>query len=459
MTHRPHVPTLAACILALGLAGAARGQTIHASPGPEVLAGEALQLSLDGLSPGATVRLRSSRMQRDFFGLRPYQAEALFQADAQGRIDLARQAPLSGDYAGADGHGLFWAMTPVNAKATATAAASAPADEVLIQAFDTEQQLLTERRLRLRAVAADVVTRPVAEFSGALYAVQPGKKRAAVIVLGGSEGGSSTARHSAPELASQGFAVLGLPYYSPGGWSASGPTPAELPGLPASFADIELSQLEKARDWLAAQPEVDASRIAVYGISKGAEFALAAASRMPWIKSVVAIVPSDVIWEGWGPVAPKNDTRSSFAWRGQALPYVPYQDFDAEFAGLAQGKDVLIRRPMDKGRAAHPERVAAARIEVEKIQAPVLLVGGTDDQVWDSGGMARAIEARRKQAGLSTVALVYEGAGHPLSGNGYGPTTQFNVGPMKFGGTPAATARAQADAWPKTMAFLRETLK
>ena len=455
MTHRLHTQLFAACALALALTAAASAQTIQARPGPEVLAGEALALTVDGLKPGATVRLRSSRMQRDFFGVRPYQAEALFQADAQGRIDLASQAPLSGDYAGADGRGMFWSMTPVKA----SAAASAPADEVLIQAFDTEQHLLTERRLRLRAVAADVVTRPVAEFAGAVYAVQPGKKRAAVIVLGGSEGGSSTARHSAPELASQGFAVLGLPYYSPGGYSATGPTPAELPSLPASFADIELSQLEKARDWLAAQPEVDASRIAVYGISKGAEFALAAASRMPWIKSVVAIVPSDVIWEGWGPDAPKPDTRSSFAWKGQPLAYVPYQDFDAEFAGMARGLDVLIRRPMDKGRTAHPERVDAARIEVEKIKAPVLLVGGLDDQVWDSGGMARAIEARRQLAGLTTVALVYEGAGHPLSGNGYAPTTQYNAGPMKMGGQPAATARAQADAWPKTMAFLRETLK
>ena len=455
MKHRLQTPFFAACALVLAATAAAAAPAIQAIPGPEVLAGEALTLTVDGLPPGTTVRLRSSRIQQDFSGLRPYQAEAMFKADAQGRIDLARQAPLSGDYTGADERGMFWAMTPVKSPSVS----SVPTDEVLIQAFDAEQHLLAERHLRLRAVAADVVTRPVGEFAGAVYAVQPGKKRAAVIVLGGSEGGSSTARRSAPELASQGFAVLGLPYYSPGGWSATGPTAAELPSLPASFADIELSQLEMARDWLAAQPEVDASRIAVYGISKGAEFALAAASRMPWIKSVVAIVPSDVIWEGWGPDAPKPDARSSFAWQGKPLAYVPYQDFAAEFAGMARGLDVLIRRPMDKGRAAHPERVAAARIEVENIKAPVLLIGGMDDQVWDSGGMARAIEARRQQAGLTTVALVYEGAGHPLSGNGYAPTTQFNAGPMKFGGTPAATARAQADAWPKTMGFLRETLK
>ena len=40
---------------------------------------------------------------------------------------------------------------------------------------------------------------------------------------------------------------------------------------------------------------------------------------------------------------------------------------------------------------------------------------------------------------------------------GYG-TTQYNAGPMKMGGQPAVDARAQADAWPKTMDFLRRTL-
>lgn len=444
---------LFALALHLALACAAQAQQIIAKPSAELLAGEPLHLSVEGLAPCAPVRLRASRLH---YG-RPFQSEARFTADATGRIELDTRAPLAGSaYEGADGRGLFWAMKPVAAEAMP--ALDGTAGEVLLQLFEGDTQL-ARMRLLLRPAAAALQVRLLDKFPGARYAVLPGgKKRPAVIVLGGSEGGAIAARSSAPELASQGFAVLGLPYYSPGGWSATGPTPPELPALPASFVDIELSRLEQARDWLARQPEVDATRIAVYGVSKGAEFALAAASRMPWIKSVVAIVPSDVIWEGWGPDAPKNDTRSSFAWKGQALPYVPYQDFDAEFAGVAQGKDIVIRRPLDKGRAAFPERIAAARIEVEKIAVPVLLVAGSDDQLWDSAGMARAIEAKRRAAGLPTTLLVYEGAGHALSGNGFQPTTQYNAGPMKMGGQPAIDARAQADAWPKTMDFLRRTL-
>ena len=197
------------------------------------------------------------------------------------------------------------------------------------------------------------------------------------------------------------------------------------------------------------------------GISKGAEMALLAATRMPWIKAVVAVVPSDVVWEGWGPgVTPGQ--RSSFAWRGLPLPFVPYKDFDKEMAGFATGAEVNIRRPQDAGRAANPERVAPARIPVELIAAPVLVAGADDDQIWDSGGMARLIAQARAQtrdkAGQPTVALVYRDAGHFLGGTGWAPTTQYNAGPSKAGGTPAATARAQAEVFVRVLDFLAQSL-
>ena len=99
---------------------------------------------------------------------------------------------------------------------------------------------------------------------------------------------------------------------------------------------------------------------------------------MPWIKAVVALVPTDVVSEGWG-LGVSPGQRTSFAWQGNAVPFVPYEDSDKEFAGFATGADVKIRRPQDAGRAANPDRVAAARIPVEDIAAPVLVAGGHDD--------------------------------------------------------------------------------
>lgn len=129
------------------------------------------------------------------------------------------------------------------------------------------------------------------------------------IALGGSEGGSASVLQSAALLASHGFAVLGLPYHSPPGFGPNGPTPPELPALPSAFADIPVDRLDAARAWLAQQPEVDRERTALHGVGTGAEFALIAASR-------------------------------------------------------------LARRPQDKGRAANPGRVPAARIPVERHAGP-----------------------------------------------------------------------------------------
>ncbi len=417
-----------------------------------------MAIVLSGLPPNSEVTLQATRQVNEFTGsTRPYRAQARFVADAQGRIDLASTAPLAGgSYSGADLRGLFWSMNPAPADTEAPALS-----HVRLQASNADGKALAETTLHLRRSLPTVQERKAEPFAGAVFATLPleGKtrKRPALILLGGSEGGSMVTR-DAPVWASRGYAVLALPYYSPPGWGPSGPTPPELPSLPPAFADIPLERLQAAHDWLAAQPEVDTNRIGVMGTSKGAEFVLLAAARMPWIKAVVAMVPTDVVWEGWGPGI-EPDTRSSYAWLGKPLPYVPYKDFAVEFAGFGTGADVKIRRPQDKGRAAQPQRVPAARIPVEQIAAPVLLAGAHDDQVWDSGSMAEAIAATRKAAGRDTVLLVYRDAGHALGGPGLSPTTQYNAGPMKIGGTAQATARAQAEVFGKTVEFFARVLK
>ena len=71
-------------------------------------------------------------------------------------------------------------------------------------------------------------------------------------------------------------------------------------------------------------PGVDIDRFGLFGGSKGAEFALIAASRYPWIDSVVAYAPTDLVWEGWGlEVIEAEGTRSSFSFEGEALPFMP----------------------------------------------------------------------------------------------------------------------------------------
>ncbi|MEO0631874.1 MAG: acyl-CoA thioester hydrolase/BAAT C-terminal domain-containing protein, partial [Planctomycetota bacterium] len=203
--------------------------------------------------------------------------------------------------------------------------------------------------------------------------------------------------------------------------------------------------LQSALDALRARGDIDADRIGLWGVSKGAELALAAASRIDGFAAVVAIVPSDVIWEGWG----LNDgTRpSSFAWRGQPLDYVPYLGMGAEFSKYGRDQKVAIRTPHDAGRLANPDRIAAARIGVENIDEPVFLVGGDSDETWDSGGMARNIKEARDEAGLETVLFVDKRAGHFLSGDAYTPIRE------------KANANMRRETFPAMLEFLEAHLK
>jgi dienelactone hydrolase len=376
-----------------------------------------------------------------------YRSQVVFSAQ-QGSLDLATAKPLSGTYTDADIHGLFWSMAPV---AGADLGGLQPLQVKLTA--EADGRVLASTTIEFIDALPEVKVEQVKEFPGAVFAALPGSsRRPALIVLGGSEGGGWVARTSSPRFASRGFAVLGLPYYSPGSGER------EIPELPAAFADIPVDRLNAAFEWLKRRPEVDASRVGLVGTSKGAEFVLIAASRFKWMTSVVAIVPSDVVWEGWGPGV-EPGTRSSFALDGKALPFVPYLEFAQEFEGFRTGRDVKMRRFQDKGRAANPAAAVKARIEVENFRGPLMVIGGYDDQVWASGMMAQNIAERRAAHRLATVALIFPEAGHAISNNGWVPTTQYNVGPSKVGGTPQANAAAQARAYPETIAFLKRTLR
>lgn len=393
---------------------------------------------LVGLRPGEEVELTSTRRVGDKAAV----ARATFRADARGRIDLATAAPLAGDYAGPDKAGLFWSAKP----ARAATAADPPRGQVRVEATETGRRF-GAATARVMADPATLVIEPAAGLPRAVFAHPPGPgRRPAIIVLGGSEGGDYTAKAFAPLLAQQGYAVLGLPYYAPGY------TPdTRIPGLPTSFTEIPVDRLAEARDWLAAQPGVDPARIGVWGASKGAEYALLAATRFPWIKAVAAVVPTDVVWEGWGRPGPPT---ASFGWQGKALPFQPYEGMDVELAKAAKGQGMELRGVHDAGRRVHPERMADARIPAERFKGSLVLIGGGEDRVWPSAEMAERVAATRKAAGLPTVLVVEPKAGHALGGLGYDPAAAF----VPLGGEADAIARARRLGWKATLETFAATL-
>lgn len=104
---------LAAVAVAVGtLAWAAvaprQGRTTARFDSPQdnldVLIDDVIPIVASGLPPGAIVAVRLHGAAR----AAPWTSAATFTADANGRIDLSRMAPVKGGYRGIDPMGLFW---------------------------------------------------------------------------------------------------------------------------------------------------------------------------------------------------------------------------------------------------------------------------------------------------------------------------------------------------------------
>lgn len=421
----------------LALAGSPSAQDFERAE-QDVFPGDGISTALQGVSPGAEVELIVVRAA-PWAGNVALRATATFRAGADGRVDPTTLAPVSGSYIGIDASGLFWSMVP-----SPGTEIDVPADTIRLQAKVSGSVVASGTR-RLHSVPPGVEWTDVERFPGArLYrpARSDANPRPAIIVLGGSEGGASTANLVAPRLAAQGYAVLGLPYYSPDYGAGQ-----EVPGLPSRFVGIPVDRLQDAHDWLVEQDGVDPKRIGLWGVSKGAEFALIAASRFAWICAVAAIVPSDVVWEGFVADAGAEDTLSSFSWHGESLAWMPYDGMREAVFRIGRGEDPRFRAVHDRGRAANPHRLESARIPIERFRGRLFLAGATDDEVYDSAGMARNIARSRSAAGLDTELLVFEDAGHGIVGDGWSPGSSYAKG------SPQKTAAAQRALWSATLDF------
>ena len=416
-------------------ANPAREPAIEFSDNPARL-GEPVVVRLTGLEPGARIDVVAERPQT-FGWNRLYRSRASFVADARGTVDLATDAPVDGSWSRADANGLFWSMRNTDEEVPEGRAR----DDVHIRLEGPDGETLDEAVLRLVATTDELVETPLGEdFPGAFVLRRAGDEPLpAIVILGGSEGGDMAARRAAPLWAARGYVAVGYPYYSPS-W---GPSSSSIEGLPEGFANLPLDKLIGVRDALRARADVDSARIGLLGSSKGAEFVLAAASRIDGFAAVAAIVPSDVIWEGWGPGHSEGET-PGFAWKGEPLDFVPYKDIAR---GLGRDAEVALSVPHAEGLAeASPERIEAARIRVEDIDEPVFVLGGGRDRTWPSGEMAARIAATRTEAGLETEALIFATGGHGLGGVPQAPTR-------------TASVEARAAGWAALEVFFERTLQ
>jgi pimeloyl-ACP methyl ester carboxylesterase len=227
-----------------------------------------------------------------------------------------------------------------------------------------------------KAKSFDTTTLPAnyGKVATQLYLGQ-GTQQPLLVGLGGAEGGNAWAsRHWKGErdaLVKQGYAFLALGYFG-------------MPGTPERLDRISLDAVHDAILAAAGNPRVDGRCIALIGGSRGAELALALASRYDDIKAVVAMAPGSAVFVGNTPAM----KTSAFTFHGQPLPFVPVP--------WSAVPDLLQHRlrPAFEKMLANTTAVEAAAIPVERINGPVYLMSGSKDEMWPSTRMSRAMMQR-----------------------------------------------------------------
>jgi dienelactone hydrolase len=266
------------------------------------------------------------------------------------------------------------------------------------------------------------------------FPAQTDRRSPGILMLGGSEGGIGRGiTNMAVALQEAGFSVLTPAYFG-------------APGQPKNLELIPLETFDRAIEWLRARPEVDPHRIAIIGVSRGADAALLVAARHPEVRTVVAGAPSSVVWPG---IRGRESFRAASSWTisGQPLPFLPYGPFRLS---LLFGDIGSVYRGWLERLPEHPEAV----IPVEKIKAPVLLVCGEDDTLRPACAMARQLKARAgAEDGPPIRILAYSQAGHGAFGL---PLPRDDERLARWGGTPSGNNAARADSWPRIIEFLRE---
>ena len=432
------------------------GAVLRVEP-PEPTLDEPLVVAVSGLEAGAAVTVRVATV--DALG-NLWTSATTYAADPTGVVDTSRAPATAGGYEGVDAGGLLWSLGFASEGRPPDLYVPSPTGDALAVTVDAPGATLTRTVVR-RGLPAGATVRDVrADGVVGRLVVPPGPGPfPAVALFGGSEGGVDSQASNAAVLAAHGYASLAVGYFG-------------LDGLPDQLVAVPLESLGAGVAWLAGQPGVVADRVAAMAISRGSEGLLSAAARLEAFgaSALVAVSPSSVTW---GAIGDDGTIPGAPSWTigGEPVPFVAMSD-----ATLMReaGRDALRHRghrdPHDPhllhlvdayAAALRTPAADAAAIPVERVAAPILSITAGDDQVWPSGPMAAAIAARRAAApGGAPPADEHHheaGAGH-LIRLGLLATTVSSSGGVAFGGTPAGTAAAQADATARVLDFLARTI-
>ncbi len=205
-----------------------------------------------------------------------------------------------------------------------------------------------------------------------------GDKQPLIIAFGGGDGGnswtSSRVKDKRDKLIDKGYAFLAVGYFN-------------TENTPKVLDRISLNTIHDAMVKAAKNPRIDNKRIAVLGVSKGAELALLLASHFSDISCVVAMVPAHCVF----PANTLSASTSSWSIDGIEVPFVP---MTMETIPALLTHDLHTAFSMALEDHATVEKAA---IPVEGINASILFLSAKKDEQWPSYEMSLSMMEQLNQ--------------------------------------------------------------
>ena len=338
-------------------------------------------------------------------------SSAIFKSDEEGIIDLSKNKPISGFYSGVDQMGLFWSMKiwdKLKDIPDFVKESKSPYQSFFV--IKENSKIITKAVYNCYQFS-DLEEKKIIDDSKLIGEIcipkNNGKKFPALIILHGSGGYNKNGYSEyAAALAYHGYASVLLGYFG------VGPLPKELKDIPLEYFERCIEYLEKCE-------YIDKNRIGVIGFSRGGELALLFASKFPQIKIAIS-------YAGSGQAMP-----DSWTYKGQIIRYS-----------------------------------SQSIIQVEKINGPVLLIDGQDDQVWPSSELQSIAYERLKSHNHSFIYkhLTYQNSGHSIYLPNLPTTVLERKHPitgvvLKYGGTPEGVAKANILSWGEVLSLLKVSFK
>jgi len=410
------------------------------------------QIRVEHVEPGQTVEITALTRRNGVL----WQAQAAFKAGDDGVVDLTRDAPVSGDYTGVAPMGLVWSQAPVDSPSREHfnhPVTDALVTDVIARAAGAQTQATFTQRLALEGVTRHEVREE--GLVGTLYlpaGSKPGS-HPAVMILNGSGGGINEPR--AALYASRGYAAFALAYF-------------KAPGLSDYISNTPLEYFQTGLRWLRKKVQPKHDFVAISGQSRGGELVLLLGATFPKeVSAVVAYVPGAVVHSGQNACDPKIG-REGPTWLlgGKPIPHVWENNRTATWAPFDEGPSPHRHEKAILTALQDPDAVARARIRVEDIEGPVMLLSATDDGSWPSSLYSKMVQDKLREVKhpYPVEWLDYENGGHSILFP-YVPTTQLVYAhPVSgkistSGGNPKDNARADQESWEGVKTFLDAAVK